>query len=310
MTTFGDMVYGLGGIPLIGSLGSGPNLLGAKTVYFVEGNAGSDSNEGKNGWGDAFKTLAKALAVSQADISSGAFGWAARNVILCRGDYLEEDLVLLAQKTDVVGCGSWDAFPMCGLVGNHVPIGASSAYGTRFFNFKFMGDLTTGGDIFTLSSAVANLTFVNCQFSANSTTPATGAIVATASTHLHVLGCEFLGKFSDAVIELGTGLAWDTKIIGNHIEGDNQGINIGSGATCADGGTETIVIANNTFNTGTECIDDEASIANIWNNTCVTRQAKGTAGAGVVIGNTHLAAGNKLSASDLANANWPAYGTL
>ena len=53
---------------------------GAKTIYYVEGNAGDDDNDGLT-WETAFKTLAVALAASHADIASGSTGWASRNVI-------------------------------------------------------------------------------------------------------------------------------------------------------------------------------------------------------------------------------------
>ena len=111
-------------------------LAGAKTIYYVDGNFGSDNQGGTGGWYNAKQTLSAALAASHADIASGAEGWAARNVILCKGDALDEDLVLLAQKTDVIGLGSYNANQKCGLIGNHVPT-TNDAYGTRFYNFWF-----------------------------------------------------------------------------------------------------------------------------------------------------------------------------
>jgi hypothetical protein len=48
----------------------------------------------------------------------------------------------------------------------------------------------------------------------------------------------------------------------------------------------------------------------IINNNAVTLQAKGSAGAGALVGDEFLSSGNKINASDLANANWPALGTL
>jgi hypothetical protein len=99
-------------------------------------------------------------------------------------------------------------------------------------------------------------------------------------------------------------------VIGNHIEGNNQGIHVNSGATCANGGLERLVIADNFISTATECIYDEASIAFIINNRCMTEQSDGSAGAGVITGNTFRSAGNMICGDDLANAHWPALGTL
>ena len=193
------------GISVLADLADGQQnaslaLAGAKTVYHVEGNSGSDTSEGKS-WDTAFKTLAVGLAASHADISSNSQGWAARNVILCKGDALDEDLVLLAQKTDVIGVGHWNRFPMCGLIGNHVPASASGQ-GTRFFNFYFQAN-AAGGDIWTLDSTVAGLEFHGCIFHAGSTTAATAAIVNTASPFIGVFGCSCEGLFSDATIEFG-----------------------------------------------------------------------------------------------------------
>ena len=112
-------------------------LAGAKTVYYCDGNYGSDSQGGTGGWDNAKQTLAAALLASHNDIASGAEGWAARNVILCKADAFVENLVLLAQKTDVIGVGSYNANAKCALVGNHVPT-TRQAYGTRFFNFWYI----------------------------------------------------------------------------------------------------------------------------------------------------------------------------
>jgi len=278
-------------------------------AFYVDGNFGDDDNDGAS-WGSPFQTLTYALAASATAIASGAFGWAARNVIYCKADSFVEDLVLLAPKTDVVGVGSLDRFPYCGLVGNHVPTGATASFGTRFFNFMFSAP-AAGGDIWTLDSYNAWLEFNGCRFSAQSTTPATGAIVATAASHLRVLGSTFVGRYSDAVIELGTGDARGTWISGNHIEGANAGIELGAGTTDSAGATEEyIYIENNVISTATECINDAAGIARINNNTCSTLQAKGVAGAGAIVGQEFFSGGNKISASDLANADWPALGSL
>lgn len=281
---------------------------GAKTVFYVEGNAGNDNNSGES-WDEAFKTLTVALAASHADISSGSTGWASRNVIYCKGDALDEDLVLLAQKTDVVGVGNYNQWPKCGLIGNHVPTGTTAAYGTRFFNFFFQGN-AAGGDLWTLDSTVSGLGFFGCTFSAGSTTAATAAIVSTASPFLELVGNEIHGKFSDAAIEFGAGDARGTRILGNHIEGALSGIEFGAGVTSSTGSAESILVKDNYVKAATECINDAASIVSIVNNVCVTLQAKGSGGAGAIVADEFLCGGNKISASDLANADYPALGTL
>ena len=315
MTTFGDMVYGLGGIPLLGAAGSNqPNVIGAKTVYFVDGNYGSDSNSGKNGWADAFKTLTVALAASHADTASGAEGWAARNVIFCKGDTFTEDLVLLAQKTDVVGVGSYNANHKPGLVGNHVPTGATASYGTRFFNMYFQAP-AAGGDIWTLDSLVSNIEFHGCTFNAASTTAATAAIINTASPFMGLFGNRFLGPFSDAVIEFGAGAGFrGCQIVGNYIEGGEDGIELASGttATVAGAGASLVegIIKDNVIVTVGLCIDDDADIAYIIGNRCYSDAAKGTTGFGIIDGLLAKGQDNRITGSDVNNAVWPAEGSL
>lgn len=255
-------------------------LQGAKTIYYCEGNAGLDTNNGTGGWEDAFKTLTVALAASQADISADKYGWAARNVILCRGDAFDEDLVLLAQKTDVIGLGSYDANQECGLIGNHVPTGAAnSGLGTRFFNFFFQGN-AAGGDIWTLDSTVAGLEFHGCIFHAGSTTAATAAIVNTASSFMGLHNCDVRGLYTDAAVEFGAGVGFrGTKIIGNYIEGANNGIELsasttpGASANLLDG-----VIAHNVINVAGITIDDNADIAYVYDNRLFSAAATIAAG--------------------------------
>lgn len=282
---------------------------GAKTIFYVEGNSGNDSEDGLS-WATAFKTLTVGLAASHADIGSNNRGWASRNVIYVKGDALDEDLVLLAQKTDVVGVGHWDQFPYTGLIGNHIPVGTTTtAYGTRFFNFMFRAN-SAGGDIWTLNSTVSGLHFYNCYFDANSTTAATGAIVATASPFLGVYDCKFTGKYSDAVIEFGAGDARGAEVIGNRIEGVDEGIGISASTTNTDGGAEKLIIKDNMINTTAICINDGADVFYITDNRCVTLNAKGSGGAGAIVGEENFSTGNMISASDLPQAWWPALTSL
>jgi len=281
-----------------------PNPSGG-TDYFVCGNSGDDDYDGLS-WATAFKTLAVALAASHANIAAGSTGWAARNRIFAKGDAFTENLVLLAQKTDIIGVGSYNQWMKPGLVGNHVPISATGI-GVRFFNWHFRPP-ATGGDLFTLDSTQRGIEFWNSVIDASSdTTPASGGILATAMWYLRIINCQFVGQFSDAVIQIGAGNARGLQILNNYIEGANAGIELNASTTCSP---DKILIDGNKIHTATECINDAADIAMITNNRCVTLQAKGTAGAGAIVGNEYLSAGNKISASDLANADWPALGSL
>ena len=68
-------------------------------VYFVEGNTGSDGNDGLS-WDKAFKTIAYAIGISNAWISASHY--AQRNTIFIRGTFTET-LAVAPNKCDLVG---------------------------------------------------------------------------------------------------------------------------------------------------------------------------------------------------------------
>lgn len=291
ITSFGIPIYGDGGRDISGS------------TYFVDGNSGSDSNDGSS-WETAYKTLAKAFAISHADIARGSDRWARRNTIYIAGDAFTEDLVILPQKTDVIGVGSYDGFMKAGIIGNHVPV--NTAYGCRFFNVQFRGD-SSGGDIFTLVAGNSGLGFYGCDFHADGGTAATGAILGTAVRFLTIDGCHFNGAFSDAVIELAAGNGGWTIIRNNIIEGANQGIDVKTGFTSS---AEKSYIINNIFKTTLACINDTDGVFHIIGNRGITLAAKGLSLAGAVVGAVALSLDNRFGTSDANNVIWPANGSI
>lgn len=284
-------------------------LQGAKTIYYCEGNAGLDTNTGVGGWENAFKTLAVAAAASHADIAADKYGWAARNVILCRGDSFDEDLVLLPQKTDFIGLGSYNHNQRPGLIGNHVPI-TNSNFGCRFYNFFFIAN-AAGGDIWTLNATAHGMGFYGCHFSAYSTTAATAAIVSTAAAFIEIDNCKFTGRFSDAVVEFGNGDTRGLRFTNNWVEGANVGIHLNSSVEDGVGGEKAhILIADNKMHCATYCIHDEASVARIIGNRCLSDADTGTSGAGVITGDQDFMLDNLISGSDINNTMIPPYGTV
>jgi len=275
----------------------------AGNVYYVDNNAGLNTNDGSS-WTKAFKTLAKGLAISHANIAASSSGWAARNVIYYKADTETADLVLLADKTDVIGVGSYDHRPMAGITGNHVPVGAFM--GTRFINVDFRSP-AAGGDIWTVPTTVSGLSFIGCEFDGASSTPATGALVITTSERLTIQGCRFYGAFSDAVIELA-GTEFNSLLIAdNIIQGGQQGIDVKSTVTTS---IRSGYILRNTINSVTECINEASGKLYVNDNRCITAAAKGSAGAGAIVAGAYMMLGNKISASNVANADVPALGSL
>jgi len=244
-------------------------------TYYVDSNAGVDTNSGTS-WATAYKTLAVALAASHASIAAASAGYAARNRIFFKGDQTGasegETLVKLAQKTDIIGVGStdWRAKPR--LQGNHTVPATISYMGCRFINMEFGGPTVTGGDIFTVTG-VHGLQFIGCSFRGNSTTAATAAIVATACVDLKIIGCDFTGAFSDAVIELGAGQADGFLVEGNFIQGANMGIDIASTVTYA--ANKCGMIKDNVISSTLACINDALATTFVINNRLRTAANKG-----------------------------------
>ena len=259
-----NRVSGINGI-YTGPKGYETQLFGHEVAgerYYVDVNFGLDSNNGSS-WMKPFKTLTKAMAVSHANIAAGAKGWAARNQIYYKGDNSEasaETLTTLAQKTDIIGIGSYDrrAYPV--LIGNHVIAG--SWMGCRFFNMGFTSP-AAGGVIFTSIATVSGLAFYGCVFDGNSTTKATKGLLATGNAQLTVKDCIFKGKFSTTAIDIGTGAANSLLIEGNKIESGAIGITIHSGMTCAE---EVAMIINNIFHIVTLVVDENSNKVMVGGN--------------------------------------------
>jgi len=275
--------------------------------YYVDGNYGSDSNNGSS-WERPYKTLAVAMAASHANIASGAKGWAARNRIYFKADGSVEDLTKLARKTDVIGIGSTDWKVRPALYGNHVVDATTPYTGCRFINILFRGAAVTGGDIFTLTGQ-HGVEFHNCEFLATgSTTDATAAIVSTAGVALTVNDCVFKGEFGDAVIEVAAGQADDLVITDNLIQGANMGIDISGSASFQTG--KYGLIKDNVFRTTLACINDGESKSYVVGNRGSTEAASGSGLAGAIVCNIKLAQDNRFSTSDANNIEYPALGSI
>jgi hypothetical protein len=258
--------------------------------YYVDGNAGSDSNDGK-GWGKAFQTVAVALAASHANIASGATGWAARNRVFIKGDSFVEDLVLFSQKTDIIGVGSCDHLEMARIIGNIAPVG--NQMGCRFINIQFKSP-AAGGIIIDIPTAQSGFSLIDCVLEASSATPATIGVRITASEYASIKGCRFLGKFSTAAITIGAGAVNGLLIANNDIESGAIGIQVNSGATCAL--RQARILDNRIVATGL-VIDDDSDTIFTAGNLCASAGAFGATSHDM---SAHLSVGNIVVGSDKA----------
>jgi len=240
--------------------------------YYVCGNSGDDTNDGLS-WATAYQTLATALAASHANIAAGSTGWAARNRIFCKGDDFVEDLVALAQKTDIIGVGSSDNYPMPCIRGNHAPV--NNAMGCRFFNVRFRP--AASDDLVTLdSTSGGSIEFHGCIFDAHyEAFTAPSAIDMTAAQYVKIMGCDFLGAFSGDVIDIGAGSINGLRIIGNNILGGaDNGIVATGTMTCVQG--RNGLVADNYIQVADKIIDDGADgVLYSFNNVGVSGEAAG-----------------------------------
>lgn len=286
----------------IDNLGMGVEERGALggTVYYVEGNAGNDAWDGLS-VDYPFKTLAKAISVSNIDINRRG-RWAKRNTIYLFADTTTEDLVVFPNKCDVVGCGSYDANTKPGITGHHVPANSGN-YGTRFYNVWFKAKVAAG-PIVTLANTTSGCQFIGCTFDGSVGTVTLG-IQQTASPFMKVIDCDFFGPFATGYILQGTGESAGTVIEGCRMSGSSgYGIKNVTGTTSLyPSYIKDNVIAVST--TGI-CLDDEAnSGTGIWhtignrvmNAATLTNYAGRT---GIVDLNEDLAVDNICTGADIS----------
>ncbi len=255
-------------------------------TYFVDGNRSDDSGDGTT-WATAYKYLSTALAASHAQISLSANrAWAKRNRIYCIGDNLDENLVLGAEKTDVIGVGTSTSFDKCILIGNHAPR-TTNTYGMRFFNMHFDSD--TAGILWSLTAISTGIKFINCTFGGRDAAQ-TSAILGTACAWIEVAGCNFetnTANFTTACISIAAGAAVGLNIHDNFIKG-SIGILINGSATNVGG---SFLIDNNIIQAANACITDSSDVAIVTRNMLISALANSTI-TNVITSNVKLAAGN------------------
>lgn len=188
---------------------------GAPSVFYVDGNVVSSGNG--LSWLSAVKTLAEGLAMAHAYAStSGNRAWAHRPTVYVCGDALTEDIVLAAEKTDVIGVGSSNSHDMVEITGNHVPA-TNNTWGMRWYHCQFQE--VDSGAMWTLQAQESGWKFIDCVFSSRGAL-ATHGILWTASYNLEVRDCLFDGfpnAFTTGAIVIGAGLSDKILIHDNRI---------------------------------------------------------------------------------------------
>jgi len=262
---------------------------GNPSVFYVDGNI-STSGDGRT-WNTAYKTLAEGLAAAHSYMSTSANrAWAHRATVFCCGDSFTEDLVLGAEKTDIIGVGSCDGKDRPTLIGNHVPA-TTNVLGMRWINWNFAE--VDSGVIWTCTSVCSGMKFINCTFQARGAN-ATHGILWTLSYDLEVSNCYFdtgPSGFSTGCIVIGAGVSDKIYIHDNVIAG---AVGIAVSATYAQVAGD-LIINNNVFRTAGLAIDDDSALAVVTNNQIISA---GTIGANSYDFNVARAANNVVTGSD------------
>ena len=262
-------------------------------VYYVDGNAGKDTNNGLS-WEASFKTLAVAFAASHASIASSpkgtGRGWAARNTIYIKGDSFEESLTVFPQKTDIIGVGSCDFLAKPQIIG--VQANATAVMGCRFINVAFNN--TTADETVNVKQYSHGISFINCDFLGNATT--TIALLINDCANASVIGCKFMGT-TYGVKQL-VGLQVSGVGTNNNLRILNNYFNCAVGITIDDTNVVDGIIAENYLDVTTLAIDENADRMIVANNMWIS--------AAVVASSYDLAVtkcvGNLATGSDVTRA--------
>ena len=242
-----------------GRFGAGGVFADNGTSFYVDGNAGLDTNDGKS-WATAVKTVAAGIALADDDIAVTNH-WDRRNRLFINGGAYTESLTRFPEKTDVIGVGNTDFLAKAKIIGVQVP--AAAVMGCRFINIAFQN--VTAANTLDIMAACHGISFINCDIIGNATT--TCGIEINDCADVLIQGCRFYGLSTSSLKQLigiqikGTATNTNLQILDNFICAA-QGIIIDA-TNVVDG-----VIARNILDVTTLAIDENADrllvVDNYW----------------------------------------------
>lgn len=255
------------------------------TAFYVDGNAGVDTNDGKS-WATAVKTIAAGIALADDDIALTNH-WDRRNRLFINGGAYTESLVRFPEKTDIIGVGNTDFLAKAKIIGVQVP--AAAVMGCRFINIAFQN--VTAANTVDIMASCHGISFINCDFLGNGTT--TCALEINDCADVLVQGCHFYGVSDSSLKQLigiqikGTATNTNLRILDNIIVA-------AVGIVIDDTNVVDGIIAGNFLDVTTLAIDENADRLLVANNMWVS--------AAVVAGSYDLATtrcvGNWATGSD------------
>jgi hypothetical protein len=189
MTTFGDLVYQLGGVPVAQGL---PLQINTK-YWFVDGANGSDGNDGESA-ATPLATIAAAITKMNGRIDWSATPWAKRDVLIIAPGTYAENLTSLPHGCTVYGLGhdlrdAQNGVKIKPATGAAVDV--SAVINTAFYNIHFETAETDAGDRAFDAAICNNCLFYNCRFSGPAETATAVGFYTNNATGNKFILCEF-----------------------------------------------------------------------------------------------------------------------
>ena len=190
MTTFGDMVFQLGGVPV----GGIPIFFGQQSkYYFVDVTNGNDDSNGLSP-SSAKATIASAITAINARVDWSASPWSNHDVILIAPGTYTENLTSLPYGATLYGLGLDLRDAQNGVKikpATGAPVDVGTCINTAFYNINFETAETDAGDPCFDADICNNNQFINCRFSGPAESATAVGFVTKDAVANKFLDCEF-----------------------------------------------------------------------------------------------------------------------
>lgn len=189
MTTFSEMLYHLGGVPV----GGGIPIFTKANYYYVDGTNGLAGNDGLS-QKTALNTIAAAVTKMNAEINWSASPWATHPVLIIAPGTYAENLTSLPYGATVYGLGldlrdAQNGVKIKPATGAAVDVGA--CINTAFYNIHFETAETDAGDRVFDAAICNNNQFINCRFSGPAETATAVGFYTNDAVGNKWIFCEF-----------------------------------------------------------------------------------------------------------------------
>lgn len=247
-----------------------------------------------------FATVAEAITASNASIGLAANRWwARRNKIYVCGDGIDEDLTVLPEKCDIIGCGS-DLVPFPRIIGHHTI--ALAKVGCRIINMGFLVDGTGVG--ITIPAGCHGFQIIGGMMQASNAGNTVGVQI-TDSALVKIQGFEIhqspgaygTGIFAVGIAIAGTASNHQTLIDDCFVEA-TEGIDVVASAPAY--GSR---ITNNIIKATVLTIDENSDVVIVANNRLITAVDIDSDPASGIDCNPDLASGNIITGSGTAGTS-------